>query len=415
MIDNTNFIKYKALKKKIDIDYRGIRLNRVLAIPCWTWANNFKFNKSILKCFLKRYDFQFLSLCVSDNIIYYDITGRKDHEKTFLNIASKVADQYCVINNSSGLKHIKCLSIINIIKSIVWIFGRLKTEDFKKKISIAGGVCMIMNSIDGLYNIQMPSIKRYVAYSIIHETQNLLGQFFRIKRARVIGLTHGAQIIYNKNIPLDCLNYENLNSECLVWSQMTKDEYVSYGIPKESLYIAGYPKSVKVLKVNKNNPQKTCLIMLCRKTYDNSNLKLLDLLQNYSMKFEFFVKLHPSCNYEYYKKECLKRHLKIISNEVSLTDCMDNKKYDFAIAINTSSYYEIQAAGIPCLRYDDGDTYDLPKGDENDRVSNRKEFEDAIKWIRDNILSGNMDNIIAKNLSFNLGVGIDRYREYLLS
>lgn len=414
MQNNQSFTLYKKLKQKIDFVYRGVYINRVLALQCWDWANNYKFELRQLSCFYKAYDFGFLKQIDSENVIYTDITRRKDHEATFLNIAQKVEDRYCIINKSSGIDRVSHFNFYNILRAIWHVFTTMRLGPFSKRLSIGGEICMIMNTIDALYDLHLPQIRCFTAYSIIHKTQNLLGQFFKTQNVKVIGLTHGVQIIYHKNVPIDALNYENLSAKCLVWGQMTKDEYMSYGIDERSLFVAGYPKNMTIRGVNKDNKMKNCLVLLCRNTYDNSNIRLLNILSNFSERYKFHVKLHPSCDFEQYDNECSIRGFQLIPKDVSLLDCMDNSKYDFSIAVNTSSYYEIQAAGIPCLRYDDGSTYDLPKGNDNDRVANAKEFENAIKWLAERIEGGEIDSIIREALSYNLGYGIDKYREFLL-
>lgn len=414
MGNNKEYERYKMLKNELDIVYRGISINRVLALQCWFWANENKFDFGQIKSFLKAYDFHFLTnLQEGGSLIYTNIGGRKDHEQTFLNIASRINDCYQVINKSSCLEWAFVFNLITIAKAIWLVYKNVKSQSFSKRIYIAGRVCMIMNTINLLRRLNLPEQKRLVCYSVVHETENLLGQFFKQRGTEVFGLTHGAQIVYKKNIPLDVLNYENLEENCLVWSQMTKDEYVKYGIDENKLFIAGYPKNIVVTPVSQNNQMRRCLVLLCRKTYDASNIRLLEMLEKFANEFKFSVKLHPSCDYNFYKEVCDSKGYFIIPKEILLTDCMDNSKYDFAVAVNTTSYYEIQAAGIPCLRFDDGDVYDLPRGIDNDRVATEDEFNEAVHWLKGKIKSDEIDTIINNNLNHNLGVGIDNYREIL--
>ena len=401
---------YKRVKLEFDYNYKGIVINRVMALNLWELSNSNKTPWGCLTSFIKYYDYGFLQRINKSNVIYNDVY-RKDHSKTFLEISSKVEDEYDVFNVKLDKK--KIISLKNILLSLHVVFERVKSLNLSKKIVLAAELCMYLNTIDYLNSLTIAKVEIFVAYSVVHRSQNLLAQFFRIKGARIIGLTHGAQFVYKKNIPIDCVAYENLNAECLVWSQMTKEEYQRYGI-KYPIYIAGYPKNVVVKNVLQDNQMKKCLVLLCRKDFDESNLHLLKVLSTCSKDFVFSVKLHPTCNFDYYGELCEEYGFELIPQKTLLTDCMDNRIFDFAIAVNTTSYYEIQTAGIPCLRFDDGDTYDLQNGIEEDRVSNVEEFLNSISFIKDKIQKNEYNQMVQDSLTYNLGIGIDNYREILL-
>ncbi len=413
-MENIEYNNYKALKKQFAFEYRGISIDRVLALSIWSWANR-KTLKSLLKCikfFVAKLDYGFLVGDNKDYILYSDIR-RSDHSATFCNIADRVKDKYTIFNVKGGIKKRITFSIANIFRSMSLVFKNVE-GNFIRKICYAGYLCMILNTIDSLYKMSIPQAKRFVAYSIVHENENLLAQFYRSKGAHVFGLTHGAQFIYKHGIPLDCINYENLNADCLVWSQMTKDEYISYGLKENTLFVAGYPKQVEVKALAENRTLKRCLVLLCRKQYDESNTHLLKMLSMFSPKYQFNIKLHPSCDFGYYSKICGEYGFNLIPKEVLLVDCMDNSKYDFAIAVNTSSYYEILAAGIPCFRFDDNGTYDLQNGDEHDCISDADSFSKALLWLSNAMQDKSYNSIRQRLLEYNLGIGIDRYREILL-
>lgn len=41
----------------------------------------------------------------------------------------------------------------------------------------------------------------------------------------------------------------------------------------------------------------------------------------------------------------------IIADELTVNDCLNKEAFDFAIAVNTTAYYEAYMRGLPCLRY----------------------------------------------------------------
>ena len=291
---------------------------------------------------------------------------------------------------------------------------KIEGFSFLKRICVTAYLCRYLNTIDKLLDLRIPKVRNFVAFCPVLEIQNLMSQYFNIQGAKVFGLSHGAQIVYENDIPVDCVNYENIQFECLVWGQMTKDEYVRFGVDKNMIHVAGYPKDVHLQEMKSDGKMKRCLVLLCRSLYDSSNERLLGVLSCVKKNYTFFIKLHPSCNYHYYQQLCDKYGFSLISKDVLLTECMDKQKYDFAIAVNTTSYYEIQIAGIPCLRYEDGDAYDLMKGMDEDKFSNIEEFESSMLWLKNNILIGNYDMMRKESLRYNLGIGIDNYRKLLL-
>lgn len=407
-MENKHFTNYKYLKSQFAFKYKGFEIDRILAISIWYWSNSSSFFLCQLPFFFKKVDYGFLEAIESDYVLYSD-EPRKDHNSTFNQIANKVKGKYVIINKSTGLKYLYLLSIRNIIKSFILVFSHIKKLNLGQKICVAGYLCMYINTIDELLRLKIKVPKKLVLFSAVHEKQNLLSQFYKMKGTQIIGLTHGTQFIYKNNIPIDCINYENLDVECLVWSQMTKDEYIKYGIDKEKVFVAGYPKNYQ-LKPLSINRLKKCLVLLCRKAFDDSNMRLLNLLSSYVGQYDFFLKLHPSCEYTKYKKISEQVGFEMIPHEVLLSECMDNEKYDFAIAVNTTSYYEILIAGIPCLRFEDGDVYDLMPGHPNDCISTKKDFEESLAWLNNN---EDYEQIRDGLLHYNLGLGIDCYYKLL--
>ncbi len=411
---NIEYDNYKTLKKQFAFEYRGISMDRALALTIWFWANPTK-GKSFLRLligFVRKFDYSFLENCDKEYILYSDIT-RADHSATFCDVVKRVDDKYASFNIKNGVPKRFAFSIANIFRAISLVFKNVN-DGFIRKIGYSGHLCMCLNTIDNLNKLAIRPAKRFVAYSIVHETENLIAQFYNSKGTHVMGLTHGAQFEYKNGIPVDCINYENLNADCLVWGQMTKDEYINFGLPASTLFVAGYPKQVEIKDLSNDVDLKRCLVLLCRRQYEESNLHLLKLLSEAGSQYKFYIKLHPSCDFDFYAKICGEYGFEIVPKEVLLVECMDNSKYDFAIAVNTSSYYEILTAGIPCFRFDDNGAYDLQNGDEHDRISTVEDFAQGLFWLQQTMQDKTYDSIRRRLLEYNLGIGIDKYREILL-
>lgn len=412
-MDNKNFHNYKKLKNELTFIYKGFNIGNIVSISIWNWAN-----KSIpiwyIKYFFNKIDFSFFNQITNKYIIYNDIP-RKDHEATFLNIANKISDKYITINKVGNLHPQWTLSIKNIFLSIHKVFSCKNELSWYDKIKVSAYICMYLNTIDFLLKKSPKIPKVFVAYSVVHETQNLLAQYFEKNGAKVIGLTHGVNYIYKNNIPIDCINYENLNFDCLVWSETTYNEYINYGLSPSCLHIAGYPKPICIKEMKKLTSIKKILILLCRATFDQSNIRLLQMLQPLTNKYSIYLKLHPSNNFTRYNTIAKSNGFIIIPEETLLINCLDNSKFDIAIAVNTTSYYEILAAGIPCFRFEDGNEYDLAKGICQDKINNLESFIKGMQWLTESLSAGTYELERKKILYSTLGVGIDRYREILVN
>ena len=414
---NETYDRYKKLKKALSIRYRGIDISRVLAIYLWEWSVADSINGSDENETEKALDLSFMQGIEKTKIIYYDI-DRKDHQATFHNICSYLDDDYMVIDIAFNIKHKPHKSVVN--KYLSKFFVRIASIHYKftknEKEQLSYRVCFVLNSIDELYAMrkQLSHISHFVSYSAIHPWNSLLCQFFKRNNTKVFGLSHAIHFIYTQNIPIHCLNYENLDVDySLTWGQYTKDEYQKYGVKAKEIFVAGYPKKIEVQQAKRTNELKKCLVLLSNSDYDKTNRKLLTLLLQYKDTFSYYLKLHPSNDYESYKAKAEEEQITIIDKDVQLTECFNNKEYDFAIAVNTTSYYEIMAAGIPCLRYKDGDTYQMTCGEKNDVFNTANEFIETIDWLKEQIENQTYNTIIDNTLHYVIGLGENNYKKLL--
>lgn len=412
-----NYSKYKRLKRRFSIKYRGINIAQVLALDLWNWTIQGNIMEIPVVTNSLSVDFSFLKEVKKPKIIYFDM-GRNDHEATFYSICSRLSSDYEIINISNQVPHIEYISKKNRILArfiVKWSTRRMEYSE-EEQIHMAYRVCLILNSIDNLHKNakELSNIKHFVAYSAIHTWGNLLGQYFRKRGTTFWGLSHASHMLFQTNIPIDCLNYENLDVDYNVtWGQYTKDEYLRYGVKAKEIFVAGYPKNITLNEVRKCNNLKTCIVLLARSNFDSSNIKLLNILCKSNKEYSFFMKLHPSCNFSKYKSYAEKNGLEIIDEDTLLTECLDNRKYDFGIAVNTTSYYEVMAVGIPCLRFEDDKEYDLTYGNKNDAFHDEYTFQFSMKWLAENVTTGEYGKKSKDVLKYVLGLGEDNYSKIL--
>jgi hypothetical protein len=104
--------------------------------------------------------------------------------------------------------------------------------------------------------------------------------------------------------------------------------------------------------------------------------------------------------------------MSIVDKSVTISECLNQENIEWAVSVNTTAYYEALMRGIPCLRFED-ESFQLPFG-WSDIFSN---MDDLITKI--NILK-EMDDVkyqkeIDAVLKYVMGIGIDNYREIILS
>lgn len=414
MIDT--FSRYKKLKGSLSIKYRGIDISQVLAIYLWIWSEAKAVDGVEEGETEQAIDFSFLQDVSKSKIIYFDI-DRKDHQATFHDICSCLNDDYQVIDIAFNIKYKQHKSRVN--KWLSRLFVRMAARHYRftqrEKTLLSYRVCFVLNSIDELYAMknQLRHITHFVSYSAIHPWNSLLCQFFKFQHTKVFGLSHAVHYVYTQNVPIHCLNYDNLDVDySLTWGQYTKDEYLSFGVKAKDILVAGYPKKIEVQQAKSVNEFKTCLVLLSNPDYDESNKRLLAMLSEQPDSFTFCLKLHPSCDYDEYAQMACKKDMSIISKDVQLTECFDKERYDFAIAVNTTSYYEVMAAGIPCLRYKDSEAYQMTYGAAEDVFDSGEAFARALEWLRNGIASTYSD-VARQTLHYAMGIGENRYGEIL--
>ncbi|MBY2899766.1 MULTISPECIES: hypothetical protein [Bacteroides] len=412
-----NFENYKILKKKLDISYKGIYLNRVLAVHIWNLVND-----KCSFCFsLKHFFLLFLSINVRKMVFdpkQHSILStfgrycRKDHLQLYESIINRLEGKASYNNTLEFGWKISIHPLVGM-KMVSKVFRCLKEDKirFREKLALSVLVVHYCNVIEELCQMNFSNVEKYLSMCSVLDLENLLTQYMKGQGIPSYSLQEGIYFIYKTNSPLDSIQYENFEAQYLMcWGQFSVDEYVSFGISPERLYIAGYPKKIDVKLMKKDNPFKKCMVLLARESFRETNKKLLDILIELSSQYAFCLKLHPSCNYLYYSQYVSLYNINVISKDKMVEECLNNKEYDFCIAVNTTAYYEVLMRGLPCLRFFDG-TFDLMAG-YNDVFQTKEDFEKYICDIKHlSIFDYQAD--INKILEYAIGVGIDKYKEIL--
>lgn len=409
---NDLFNKYKKQKSQLSYNYKGYCIEEILAIRIWLFCQYGPKGRESIRA-RKSYGNMFQG--GKDCLMILGKYGRKDHEYTFDCVHKRLEDKYDSIKLEQ-YPDVAQTSVKNILYSFWLVFFLLKTRnmDFRSKLFWASCFCYLFNTIDYLESMPKRKIRKLLCFSAIHEDENILKQYFRKHGATTYSMFHGTNIQQIHNITIDCLTYENLNVDySLPWGQYGKDEFAKTGFPNEKLLVVGYPREMKLQTINTEAKFTRCLLLMSRSQFEATDIKLMNMLSN-QKQISFGVKLHPSCNESKFSSLCVEYGMNLIPKTTLLSDCLNNRSYDFAVAVNTTSYYEALVAGLPCMRFKDGENYDMMKGDDHDEFEDETGFKLSLCWIVQNVQSGQYDAVRKSVLTYCIGYGIDKYCEVLI-
>lgn len=406
--------KFKQLYCLYDFEYKGIKMNRVVCIELWHFANHhLKFElKKQLRFLFSYKDVSSMKLG-TDILTTSGAYGRIDHMELYKQVIERIGNKTCY-NDPDSWDNKRCLNIFKISSLVYKSFKLLKKSDLrlKEKIDLTSEVVYYCNTLDALKKIDFSSVKRYVSEIDVRRFENLLTQYMQQNNIPTFSLVEGMLYVFQGKIPHDSVHYEMLTTDKLMcWGQYTIDELTEFGISNNRLILAGYPKNVKITKFKSLNNFKKCMVLIARSQFDQANYKLLEILSGYTDKFDICLKLHPSCDYSYYSEYAINHNMDIVDKALALNDCLNQSVFDWAIAVNTTAYYEALMRGVPCLRFED-DSFQLPKGC-NDNFSTANQLEDILERLSNTDIieyQKEVDDI----LKYTMGIGIDNYREILL-
>lgn len=399
--------KTQTLKEKINLFYKEYPLHHIATLDIhYTINNKFGINVALLKRAFGTYEFTPLNIVDSSMTIFSSkISGRKNTLELISYCLKSVSNQYWFDFHKTH-KKFHC-SIINLFVATKKIFS-IRQLSIKQRLYLSLQLTFYMNIIDSLDNIN-PRIKNYVSFCSAHPLESILTYFFKKKKIPTFTLQHGFYFIYNKD-SIDNLYFENFPSDFLLcWSQYTKDEFLSYGIPPEKLIIGGYPNSeilpLKIDKLKKEN----CIVFLARIDNEKANLKLLPILNDFAKKTKvaITIKLHPTLNFNKYKKLCEINDFELMDQAVTSFDALNSANFGWAIAVNTTVYYESYVYGVPCLRFRDSSFDDGINVMQDDFYTS----EDLAN-IYSNIPFPSLNNYMktaSSKIKYILGIGINNY------
>jgi len=415
--------KFEKLNSTIKFFKGNIDFNKAIAHDILIIAFSLPIgNMHILKSFFKSIHFErIIKDFETHRTIFTCFVNRADHINFVTSCKSNILDSVLIQSNTISPKlNINPLHILLSLWQVLKL-RHLKIS-LKSKIYLASQLCYNLNIEKDLRmillkNKQAIKTKNYVALISSFGLENLLCQVINTyTKINTYTLSHGVSYVdYKLNRPLDYINGYNISAQYVfVWGKSSKIDLTNnYNFPSNRIIIGGNPKYL-AKEINLKTIFNNCIVLLPRKIYDESNLSLLRLIskcqKNYS--FEVFLKLHPSLDFQKYEIIANQYGFKICPGKNTLAQELSSDIYDFAIAYNTTAYYESMYYNLPCLRYAENENemyYGL-----NDKFSTSYELQKLIIDFK-NMNHKLLNQEVTILLHEILGVGINTYAKYLNS
>lgn len=424
MAENEKFEKYKEIKKEIATNYRGYALEKIIALDLivevyvkrkFTVKSFFSFIiKHRLPLFFSSLNIEKLNINEPSKTLFsMGIYERKDYYEIWEYAKSHVDNHLSF--DFSNENNIKKFNINNIIRA--WkMFGKTNRLGLLAKFNLAAKLAFYLNIIDDLEQTA-PIAGKYCAFSSVHEHETILTLYFKKKGIPTYGLQHGLYTVFTRDIPFDAILYENFVSDYhLCWGQSTKDEFSGYGINSDSLIVAGYTRNIQRPSAPRKLNKKSCLVLLARFTYHETNMRLFEILKTISEKYKisFHLKLHPSLYmaeyYPYYQTITEENNWILVAQETTVLGLLKEGGFGWSISVNTSAYYEAYIQYLPSLRFNDG-TFENMVDVMQDDFSNQKELEERLSQIPFNDTNSlrNYCKKVDEQLDYAIGINIDEY------
>lgn len=410
---------FKLMSDKLTLVHKGVKLNKVLcSLLMWIAGGNIKAlgNWKSLSKFVFRFDVSELSKTELKPLLvsfgYYP--NRKDHRELMETVSKRIDRDLTYIDTSKWNCHKIAFSPTNIFKSLYSVIFKMRGfgMTLKDRILLSAWICLYLNSIDALSKVDFSNVKKFLCLANSLDLENLMTQYLSHKGIRTYSLMEGAYFRQESELPITNIAFENLTSDIqLCWGQYSKDEFMKFGYPEERMKVIGYPKKVDGKPMKNNNPFKKSVVLLSQYVMEKQNRDLIDILSKFTDKQDFYIKLHPSLDFAAYSKLADAKGMKVIPKDTTVNECVNNEAFDFAIAINSTAYYEALMRGLPCFRYYDG-SY-TPMAGYNDEFLDSESYKKVLNSVS-TIALDDFQKGIDNTLEYAIGWGIDNYHKIFI-
>lgn len=393
-------------------------MNRVMIFEMYNLANGWDIGtpNKWLRLALHTYDLSKLKFESNNKILStFGQQNRRDHKEVYDYVVETLGDKvsYNDLNQLPRIRKIRPLVILHVLFASMWGLRNCNDLNIRQKLRLSLCACVYCNALLDLEKLSLTGVKKYLSMYHVDQLENMITQYMKLKQIPTYSLCEGVYLVDKENQTLDAVNYTNFETDCLlVWGQYVIDSFAKEGINQNRMVIGGYPHHVNLKQMKVENSFKKCVVMLARKDFIEADIRLLQILSQYSQKYDFYLKTHPNLNYQMIADYAHTHGMKMVPQNMTINECMSSTNFDWAIAVNTTAYYEALMRGIPCLRYKD-ESYKLLPGCDDD-FSNEYELDERVQSVLSKLGSGLYQKDVDEKLEYVMGVNINNYKEILL-
>lgn len=356
------------------------------------------------KCFHKAF---------SERVIFSAYVNRKDYEELILSAKDGILNSTYIkiLNGFKRQFSIPKPYYFHVIRK-VWnlnlsINARLSLSSIL--IDYISAYRSLRSAVENK-NIPLSEIK-YIPFNSSVGLENIITQYINNNKGKTYHLCHGLHFAPNYLFfSIDSFNKELIAAHTILsWGQSFVDNDQNHyaheivGNPK-------YPEKKIEIKINTN----TAIVLLARGQYDDNNCKLIEVLAEYTniRDTKFYIKPHPTCDINRIRELCNHYGLEFVS-EGTINDLFKHSKFGFAISYESTAYFEAMYHNIICFRYayEENECY----GELDNRFMNAEQLDNQINKYLNKLQGDNskINTIIHDTLRYEIGMGINRYREIL--
>jgi hypothetical protein len=411
------FNGYLSLKKEYNFTRNGVKFDKVLAVQLIQVVYQLVALDKLKLKETKRLLYKTLDVSPladafkSHNVISTYILERKDYTELLNSYFAGVTDYKRVFLPSLIYK--TKFAPLNIINVFSFVFLKRHSGTLKEKLYIACYLVYYLNILNTLgtafEHINLVG-KKYIPFNSSFDIETLLVQFFKGKGVDTYHISHGLSYIkYNNYTGFDAVNGENITAEkILVWGESSKTDLINnYRRNAGTITVAGNAK-YPYKTVNARTGFKKGIIFLGGAIYDKENEAIINLAGSIAAKhgIQFAIKAHPFSNIPVFEQAAEAKGITLLAQEKTIDEILQASEYDFAIAYNTTVYYEAMYYDMVCFRYAENENGAFNGLD--DKFYDEKSFGHQLQRFKKMDLVA-LGSEIEKALVDNLGMGINKY------
>jgi hypothetical protein len=411
------FNGYLSLKKEYNFTRNGVKFDKVLAVQ-------------LIQVVYRFVQLDRLKLKETRRLLYktLDVSPLADAFKAHKIISTYILERrdYIELLDSYFLGCADCKRIFlpaliyktkisprNIFSVFSFVFLKHHSGTSKEKLYIACYLVYylnILNTLGSAFESINLEGKKYTPFNSSFDIETLLVQFFRGRGVETFHVSHGLSYIkYNNYTGFDAVNGENITAgQILVWGKTSRADLIeNYGRDTDEIIVAGNPK-YPYKKINIRNDFKKGIIFLGAAIYDEENINIIVLAGSMASRYgmHFSIKAHPYSNISLLRETALANGMTLLPQEKTIVEILQSGEYDFAIAYNTTAYFEAMYYNMICFRYAVNENGEFKGLD--DKFYDEPSFNEKLQRFR-KLDTNKLNEDIEQVLIDNLGMGINNY------